>query len=42
MTPLDSARSEKLSAMARMLRSRFPCLTITPRGARVDPDVYCR
>jgi hypothetical protein len=28
--------------MRRICAHRFACVTITPLGADVDPDVYCR
>ena len=29
------------SPMARTLASRFACVSITPLGSPVEPDVYC-
>ena len=34
--------TSKAAAICAALAERQPCVIITPAGARVDPDVYCR
>ena len=42
ITPALSGVWPKHSAMVAELCSRFACVSITPRGVRVEPEVYWR
>src|SRR4051794_32468458 len=41
-TDVLSAPRRKPALISRALWNRLPCVTMTPLGVLVDPDVYCK
>ena len=39
-TPLSPARCSEMRWMTEELCSRFACVSMTPRGSPVEPEVY--
>ncbi|MCY1531900.1 hypothetical protein D9M68_671400 [compost metagenome] len=42
VTKVSLVQTERPSSIARMFAIRLACVTMTPLGAEVEPEVYCR